>query len=94
VRADADQAKDVLGTLAKLPGATKEKGVGDGAVRLMHKDGEGAAVEWVFALRGKSLFGIGDEVRALRAGMTADDHARVCLSKDEKIERLKKLLTP
>src|SRR6185437_13837091 len=33
VRADAEQAKDVLSTLGKVPGASKEKGVGEGAVR-------------------------------------------------------------
>jgi hypothetical protein len=91
-RADADQAKDVLATLAKLPGATKEKGIGDGAVRLSHKEAEGGSVEWVFARAGKSVLGIGDEARALRAGMTADEHAKVSLSKDEKIDRLKKSL--
>lgn len=92
VRADADQAKDVLGTLAKLPGATKEKNVGEGAVRLMRKDGESAPVEWVFARAGKGVFGVGDEVRVLRAGMTADEHAKVSLTKDEKVARLKKIL--
>ncbi|MFT3767341.1 MAG: hypothetical protein QM820_17720 [Minicystis sp.] len=93
-RADVDQAKDVLGTLAKLPGATKEKGVGDGAVRLMRKDGESAPVEWVFARSGKAVLGVGDEARVLRAGMTADEHAKVSLTKDEKIERLKKMIAP
>lgn len=92
IRADADQAKDVLSTLAKLPGAAKEKGVGDGAVRLMRKDGESAAVEWVFARAGKTVLGLGDEPRVLRAGQTADEHAKVTLTKDEKIERLKKIL--
>jgi hypothetical protein len=93
-RADGDQARDVLSTLAKLPGATREKGVGEGAVRLMRKEGTAAPVEWFFAQRGKSVLGVGDEVRVLRAGMTADEHARVSLTKEEKIERLKKLLAP
>jgi hypothetical protein len=92
VRADVDQAKDVLGTLAKQPGATKEKGIGEGAVRLMRKEGDGAAEEWVLARSGKSVIGVGDEARVLRAGMTAEDHAKVTLTKDEKIERLKKIL--
>lgn len=91
-RADVDQAKDVLTTLGKLAGAAKEKGVGDGAVRLMHKEGGSPAAEWVFVRAGKSVFGVGDEVRVLRAGMTADDHAKVSLTKDEKIERIKKAL--
>lgn len=94
LRADPDQAKDVLATLGKLPGATREKGVGDGVVRLMRKEGEGAAAEWLFARSGKTVIGVGDEVRVLRGAMTADERGKVSSSKDEKIERLKKLLTP
>jgi hypothetical protein len=92
VRADTDQAKDVLSTLAKRPGATREKNLGDGAVRAMLKDGESAPVEWVFARAGKQVLGVGDEPRVLRAGQTADEHAKVTLTKDEKVERLKKIL--
>lgn len=94
VRADADQAKDVLATLGKLPGASKEKGVGDGAVRLMRKEGEGAAAEWVFARAGKAVLGVGDEVRVLKSGMSAEEHGKLALHKEEKLERLKKLLGP
>jgi hypothetical protein len=92
VRADADQAKDVISTLIRLPGAAKEKYIGDGAVRLMRKDGESAPLEWVFARVGKSVLGVGDEPRVLKAGQSADEHAKVTLTKDEKIDRLKKIL--
>lgn len=92
VRSDVDQAKDVLTTFAKQPGATREKGIGDGAVRLMHKEGEGTPTEWLFARVDKTVFGIGDEIRVLRTGMTADEHAKVSLAKDEKAARLKKLV--
>jgi hypothetical protein len=95
VRGDVDQAKDVLATLAKQPGATKEKGIGEGAVRFMHKegkDGDGIAVEWLFARAGKTVLGIGDELRVLRSGMTAEEVAKVSLPKDAKTERLKKAL--
>jgi hypothetical protein len=92
VRADSEQTKDVITTLSKQPGASKEKGIGEGAVRLMRKEAEGAPVEWVFARAGKIVLGVGDEARVLRTGMTADEHARVTLSKDEKIDRLKKAL--
>lgn len=95
VRGDVDQAKDVLATLAKQPGAVKEKGIGEGAVRFMHREGkggEGIAVEWLFARSGKAVLGIGDELRVLRTGMTADEVAKVSLPKDAKIERLKKAL--
>ena len=93
VRADADQAKDVLSSFAKLAGASKEKGVGDGAFRVMIKDGD-APIEWVVARSGKAIVAVGDEARVLPTGQTAEEHAKVSLSKDDKIARLKKTLTP
>lgn len=92
IRADEEQAKDVLGTLSKEQGATKEKGIGDGAVRFMRKEGEGPTTEWIVARTGARLMGIGDEVRALRSGMSADDVAKVSLSKDDKMAKLKEAL--
>jgi hypothetical protein len=92
VRGDADQAKDVFTSFAKLPGASKEKGIGEGAVRLMHKEGESAPTEWIFTRVDRTVYGIGDESRVLRNGMTAEEHAKVTLGKDEKAEKLKKLL--
>jgi hypothetical protein len=92
VRNDADQAKDILVTLSRQPGSSKEKGVGDGAVRFMHKEKETPAAEWIFARRGKTVLGIGDEIRVMRTGMTAEENARASLSKDEKITLLKKLV--
>ncbi|WP_437667349.1 DUF6599 family protein [Sorangium sp. So ce1182] len=92
VRGDVDQAKDVLSTLAKLPGAAREKGIGDGAVRLMHKEGDSPATEWIFARADKTVYGVGDEARVLRSGMTADEHAKMTLTKEEKTARLKKLV--
>lgn len=92
-RGEVEQAKDVLAMLGKQAGAAKEKGVGDGAVRLMRPEGDGPAVEWLFARAGKVVLGIGDEARVLRSGMTSDEVAKVSLSKDEKAERLKKALS-
>jgi hypothetical protein len=92
VRTDGDQAKDVLQSLSKVTGATREKNVGDGAVRFMHKEAEGPPSEWIFTRSGKNVIGIGDEPRVLRTGMTADETAKVSLTKDEKIEKLKKIL--
>lgn len=91
-RADAEQAKDVLASFAKVAGATKEKNVGEGAVRLTVKEAEGVPTEWLFARSGKNVIGIGDEPRVLKVGMTAEETAKVTLTKDEKIERLKKVL--
>jgi hypothetical protein len=92
IRADDEQAKDVLGTLGKEAGATKEKGIGDGAVRFLRKEGEGPTTEWIVARSGSRLMGIGDEVRVLRSGMSVEDVAKVSLSKDEKMARLKDAL--
>jgi hypothetical protein len=92
VREDDEQAQDVLASFAKVAGATKEKGAPGGLVRLMHKEGDAPPGEWVLARNGKTIFGVGDEPRALRGGMTAEEHAKVSLSKDEKLERLKKML--
>jgi hypothetical protein len=89
-RADADQAKDVLATFAKLSGASKEKAAGLEAVRFVRKDVDGVPVEWVAARAGKGVLAIGDEPRATRAGASADERAKVALTKDEKLERLKK----
>lgn len=94
LRADEDQAKDVLTTLAKLPGAAKEKTAGETFVRAMRKEGESPAAEWIFARAGKRVLGVGDEVRVLRSGMTAEQHAAVSLTKEDKLDRLKKLLAP
>jgi hypothetical protein len=92
VRGDADQAKDTINTFAKLEGAAKEKYVADGAVRFMRKEGESPPIEWVFAYKGSTVLGIGDEMRVLKAGTTAEEHAKVSLTKDEKIEKLKRAL--
>lgn len=92
VRNDADQALDVLTTFGKVAGASKEKGIGDGAVRLMHQDGEGESAEWIVAHRGKLVVGIGDEVLVLRRGMSADERAKLTLDKNGKLDRLKKAL--
>ena len=59
---------------------------------MMRGEGGAAAVEWVFARAGKSVVGVGDEARVLRAGLTAAEHGKVSLTKDEKVERLKKAL--
>lgn len=91
-RADEEQAKDTLATLGKQSGATKEKGLGDGGVHFMSKEGEGPTTEWFVARTGSRLIGIGDEVRVLRSGMTADEAGKVSLSKDDKIARLKATL--
>lgn len=93
VRPDIEQAKDVLGTFGKVPGAIKEKNLGEGAFRFTRKAAEGGIpLEWVVARSGKAVIGVGDEETAIRAGMNADEVAKRSLGQPEKIERLKKAL--
>jgi len=90
VRDDEEQAKDVLKALLRQPGASKEDGVGDAAVRL--SVGEGAPREWIIARRGSALLGVGDEARVLRTGMTPEQHDLITLPKKQKVEELKAAL--
>ena len=92
VRGDVDQAKDALTTLARQTGATKEKGLAEGAVRLMRKEAGSPAIEWIFARWGKRVLGIADESRVIHASMTADDQAKLSLTRDDKVSLLKKVL--
>lgn len=98
VKADADQAKDVLKSFAKQKGATEEKNLGEGAVRLMAQDikveGDkkvpvGPKGEWIVARQGAVLFGVGDEPYVLEEGASVE---KVSLSKDDKIKKLRALL--
>jgi hypothetical protein len=91
-RDDADQAKDVLKTFGKIHGATEEKGIGDAAYRVQQKDKDGSKLEWVIARSGKSVLGIGDEEFVVQPGMSAADHDKICLSREDKTARLKALL--
>jgi len=92
VRDDVDQAKDVLKTFGKLRGATEEKGIGDGAYRLLVQDKDGSKLEWLVARAGKSVFGVGDEEFLVQSGMPPADHDKICLSREDKATRLKALL--
>ena len=92
LRNDPDQAKDVLGTLRKVPGATEEKGLGDDALRLMVQPTGAAQTEWIIARTGKWILGVGDEDRVLRAGMSAEEHHSKTLDQDRKRKLLKALL--
>jgi hypothetical protein len=91
VRDDVDQAKDVIKTFSKLHGATEEKGPYDSGYHLMLQDKDGSKLEWVVARAGKNVVGIGDEEFIVQPGMTTSEHDKICLSKDEKLTRLKAL---
>ncbi len=91
VRDDADQAKDVWKSFSKLRGASEEKGLGEAAVRVVLGDKEGPRLEWLVARAGKQVVAVGDEEHALR-GASPAEREKVCLSRDEKVARLKALL--
>lgn len=93
VKDDAEQAKDVLKTLAKKKGATEEKAVGEAGVRAMVQESDGAPkAEWIVARKGKLVLGVGDETFSLVAGASAAEHEKVSLSKDDKLKKLRGLL--
>lgn len=98
VKNDADQAKDVLKSFAKVKGATEEKNLGEGAVRLMAQDIKiegkertpfGPKGEWIVARQGALLLGIGDEPFVLGDGASLE---KLTLTKDDKIKKLRALL--
>jgi hypothetical protein len=90
VKKDADQAKDVLKTFAKEKGATEEKNLAEGAVRLMVQESPTAPkAEWIVARQGNVLLGVGDEPFVLGPGSTLEN---VALSKDDKIKKLRAIL--
>jgi len=92
VKDDEAQAKDVLKTIGKAKGAAQEKGIGDGATRIMVQRSGGAQTEWIVARKGARLLGVGDEERVLQDGMSAAEHRGKTLSQDEKRELLKAML--
>jgi hypothetical protein len=93
VKDDAAQAKDVVATLKKLPGAVEEKHLGDGGVRIIVSD-RGPKTAWIVARKGKAVLGVGDESRVLREGMSPEEHRQKTLSEDEKRDKLRALLSP
>ena len=91
VKDDVAQAKDAMGSLKKVPGALKDKTLVQEAVSFMVQDG-GAQAQWLVVRDKRRIIGIGDEPRVLRAGMSADEHATVTLTMDDKRAALKALL--
>ena len=81
--ADADQAKDLMKTLAKRPEALPLTGVADEGAYVVIKQGE-LKVNYVFARKGTLVAGIGDEDFVKPAEF---------LSKEEKVAKLKAWLT-
>jgi hypothetical protein len=61
-KADAEQAKDAMKTLSKKPGALPIANVGDEGVQVvLAQKAESPKVEYVFARKGATVYGISDE---------------------------------
>lgn len=88
-RADEDSAKDVLGTLKKLPGAKGQKDLGFDAVAFATREAEGAPqAEWLAGRSGANVIIVGDEPLKLKAGADA-----VHLPADKRLALLKAALS-
>ena len=89
-RADEDSAKDVLGTLKKLPGAKVQKDLGFDAVAFATREAEGAPqAEWLAGRSGGNVIIVGDEPLKLKAGADAAH-----LPADKRLALLKAALNP
>ncbi|RYZ02182.1 MAG: hypothetical protein EOO73_32710 [Myxococcales bacterium] len=72
-RPDEDSAKDVLGTLKKLPGAKVQKDLGFDAVLFTTREAEGAPqAEWLAGRSGSQVLIVGDEPLKLKPGSGAE----------------------
>jgi hypothetical protein len=90
-RPDEDSAKDVLGTLKKLPGSKVQKDLGFDAVSFNTREAEGAPLaEWLAGRSGSNVIIVGDEPLKLKAG----DAAAVRYPADKKLAQLKAALNP
>ncbi len=88
-RATNDAAEKTFESLTR--GGTLLAGTGDAAATVDFAQG-GAKAEWIVARKGAFVVGLGDETRVLRDGMSAAEHAAVCLPIDEKKARLEATL--
>ena len=92
VRLDEDSAKDVIGTIRKIPGSKAIKDAPHDATSFALRDDEASPrVSWVIGRKGSVVLGIGDEPFALRAAPAGKDEA-FKLSEQQKLDKLKALL--
>jgi len=96
VREEKDAARDIVETFRKLPGSVtlKDKEIGDDAVHFSFAVGQGGAgaagkAEGVAVRRGAVVLAVIDEELALGDPAKKEDWPRT--TKDEKVEKLKKL---
>jgi len=90
-RTDEASAQDVMKTLKKIVGAAESK-VGLPFLSLpWHGANDATKTEWLFARQGRTVVGIGDEELALTQ-LAAPQAKEKCLTREQKLERLKKIL--
>lgn len=100
VKDDVEQAKDAFKAIKSSPGALPVKDLGDEAVHVVVPTAGAApssagtraaapATEWLVARKGSAIYGVGDEEYAVRE---AKDAAKVRLSKEDAVAKLKPLL--
>lgn len=92
VRQDADAARDVDRTLQRVVGYHKSKNSPYGSFQLSFPLEGGLTEEWVLARLGNRLWGVGDEARLLTADLTEPERQGLCLTREEKLEQLRRLL--
>ncbi len=89
-RADEDSAKDVIGTLKKLPGAKPQKDLGFDAVAFSTREAEGAPqAEWLAGRQGSNVIVVGDEPLRLKPGAQGAHYPA-----DKRLALLKSALSP
>lgn len=92
VRADADSAQDVLGTLARSPSARALFDAPLGALAFTERRLPSEPnVTWVVGRRHEVIYGVGDEAAALPELLSAEREARVKLALSEKLALLEKI---
>lgn len=84
-----ERAHESLHALAS--GGAPEKKLGDTGFRAVVGE---TNTEWLFSRKGPVVLGVGDETYVLRNGMSHDERATVCLTRDEKIAKLKSYFSP
>jgi hypothetical protein len=90
-RGDEASAQDVMKTLRKIVGSSETKTIPPVLSLPWHGASDAVKTEWFFARQGRLVVGIGDEELAL-AQLAAGAAKEKCLPREQKLDRLKKLL--
>jgi hypothetical protein len=94
VRPDEAGAQDVLGTIHKALGAKAVKGLAFKAYQFTTSaEDSGPKLEWVMARSGNRVFAVGDEQYVADVEKSADELAKLTLSRQDKLDRLGQLVS-